>query len=82
MEIMAELETHERQVYTGSVLYVSADGRMDSNISNRSLLCEQGTVRCWGGGGIVADSEWQREYQECYDKVGKFLQALEQIGRA
>jgi para-aminobenzoate synthetase component I len=82
MEIIAELETHERHVYCGSVLYVSADGRMDSNIAIRSLLCDQGEVRCWGGGGIVADSNWQQEYQECYDKVGKFLYVLEKLGRA
>ena len=82
MEIIAELETHERHVYCGSVLYVSADGRMDSNIAIRSLLCRQGEVSCWGGGGIVADSDWQQEYQESYDKVGKFLYALEHIGRA
>jgi len=82
MEIIAELETHERQVYCGSVLYVSADGRMDSNIAIRSLLCDQGEVHCWGGGGIVADSDWQQEYQESYDKVGRFLQTLEHIGRA
>jgi para-aminobenzoate synthetase component 1 len=80
MEIIAELEPHERSVYCGSVLYVSADGRMDSNIAIRSLLCEQGKVRCWGGGGIVADSRWQQEYQETYDKVGRFLAALEQFG--
>jgi para-aminobenzoate synthetase component 1 len=78
MEIIAELETHERDVYCGSVLYVSADGRMDSNIAIRSLLCDGGVVRCWGGGGIVADSDWQQEYQESYDKVGQFLAALEQ----
>ncbi|MCB1706082.1 MAG: aminodeoxychorismate synthase component I [Halioglobus sp.] len=77
MQIIAELETHERDVYCGSVLYVSADGRMDSNISIRSLLCDSGTVRCWGGGGIVADSDWRQEYQESYDKVGKFLDTLE-----
>lgn len=77
MQIIAELETHERQAYCGSLLYVSADGRMDSNIAIRSLLCDDGLVRCWGGGGIVADSEWQQEYQESYDKVGKFLDALE-----
>lgn len=78
MEIIAELETRERLVYCGSVLYVSADGRMDSNIAIRSLLCNQGKVHCWGGGGIVADSDWQREYQETYDKVGSFLHTLEQ----
>ena len=78
MEIIAELETHERRAYCGSVLYISADGRMDSNIAIRSLLCSAGQVRCWGGGGIVADSDWQQEYQESYDKVGKFLVTLEQ----
>ncbi|MCB1688217.1 MAG: aminodeoxychorismate synthase component I [Halioglobus sp.] len=78
MEIIAELEPHERDVYCGSVVYVSADGRMDSNIAIRSLLCAEGEVRCWGGGGIVADSDWEQEYQESYDKVGKFLTALEQ----
>jgi para-aminobenzoate synthetase component 1 len=77
MEIIAELEPHDRLAYCGCVLYISADGRMDSNIAIRSLLCERGVIRCWGGGGIVADSDWQQEYQECLDKVGKFLRALE-----
>lgn len=81
MEIIAELETHQRSVYCGSVLYISADGRMDSNIAIRTLLCDQGEVRCWSGGGIVADSDWQQEYQETYDKVGKFLHALEEPGK-
>jgi para-aminobenzoate synthetase component 1 len=80
MEIIAELEMEQRNVYCGSVLYISADGRMDSNIAIRSILCNQGKLRCWGGGGIVADSNWQLEYQECYDKVGKFLSALEKTG--
>ncbi|MFT4519980.1 MAG: para-aminobenzoate synthetase component 1 [Halioglobus sp.] len=79
MEIISELETHDRMVYCGSVLYVSADGRMDSNIAIRTLLCNEGEIRCWAGGGIVADSQWQQEYQETYDKVGKFLNALEEL---
>ena len=77
MEIVAELEPHAREVYCGSVFYISADGRMDSNIAIRTLLCSDGEVRCWGGGGIVADSQWRQEYQETYDKVGRFLDALE-----
>ena len=77
MEIIEELESHPRQVYCGSLLYISADGRMDSNVAIRTLLCHQNEVLCWGGGGIVADSQWQQEYQETYDKVGKFLQLLE-----
>lgn len=81
MEIIGELEPHAREVYCGSVMYISADGRMDSNIAIRSLLCTEGEVRCWGGGGIVADSQWRQEYQETFDKVGKFLSVLESMGQ-
>jgi para-aminobenzoate synthetase component 1 len=77
MQIIQELEPHRRRAYCGSVLYISADGRMDSNIAIRSLLCEADKIYCWAGGGIVADSQWQDEYQETWDKVGRLLQALE-----
>ena len=79
MEIIAELEPHAREIYCGSVLYISADGRMDSNIAIRTLLCSDGEIRCWGGGGIVADSQWRQEYQETFDKVGMFLSLLESM---
>jgi para-aminobenzoate synthetase component 1 len=78
MEIIAELEPVAREAYCGSVLYVSADGRLDSNIAIRTLRCEGGSLRCWGGGGIVADSRLQREFQETCDKVGRFLSLLEE----
>ena len=81
MEIIAELEPHRRQVYCGAILYISADGRMDSNIAIRTLLCHEGEIHCWGGGGIVADSQWQREYQETWDKVGLFLNCLESMNK-
>ena len=77
MEIIAQLEPQARQVYCGSMLYVSADGRMDSNIAIRTMLCQNNEIHCWGGGGIVADSQCDQEYQETYDKVGKLLDALE-----
>ena len=80
MEIIDELEPDPRQAYCGSMLYISADGRMDSNIAIRSLLCEEDRISCWGGGGIVADSEWESEYQETWDKVGRFIEALEATG--
>ncbi len=79
MEIIAELEPDPRRLYCGAVLYISADGRMDSNIAIRSLLCEEGRIHCWAGGGIVSDSQWQLEYQETYDKVGKFIRLLEAL---
>ena len=80
MEIIAELEPDPRQVYCGSVLYISADGRMDSNIAIRTLVCADRQVHCWAGGGIVADSQWRQEYQETWDKVGRFLGVLEGMG--
>jgi len=52
---------------------------MDSSIAIRSLLIKDGTVSCWGGGGIVADSECEAEYQETFTKVRVLLNTLEQI---
>lgn len=78
MEIIAELEPHARRAYCGSVFYLSDCGRMDSNIAIRSLLREGEDIFCWGGGGLVADSQWEKEYQETWDKVGRFIEALDQ----
>ena len=77
MQIISELEPDPRGPYCGSVFYREPGGNMDSNIAIRTLVCEQGNMRCWGGGGLVADSEMEREYQETWDKVGSFLDALE-----
>jgi len=79
MQIIAELEPDPRQVYCGSLLYISADGRMDSNIAIRTLQCNGGEIHCWAGGGIVADSRCEQEYQETWDKVGKFIEVLERL---
>lgn len=76
MEIIEELEPHSRDFYCGSMLYLDINGRMDSNILIRSLLASNGTIRCWGGGGIVADSTCESEYQEINDKIGKLLKSL------
>ena len=79
MEIIDELEPNQRKLYCGSIAYISADGKMDSNIAIRTLLCENDDIYCWGGGGIVADSNWQLEYQETFDKVGQLIIALEEM---
>lgn len=79
MEIIAELEPDPRQSYCGSLLYVSADGQMDSNIAIRTFVCESGVMRGWAGGGIVADSRWEQEYQETFDKLGGLLRLLETL---
>jgi len=76
MEIIEELEPHRRSVYCGSVGYISACGKMDSSITIRTLICEENSIYCWAGGGLVADSNVESEYQETFDKVGKILPLL------
>lgn len=77
MEIIDELEPHRRSIYCGSIGYISACGRMDTNITIRTLLHHQNRIYCWGGGGIVADSEIDAEYQETFNKVNNLLRCLE-----
>ncbi|MCT6700810.1 aminodeoxychorismate synthase component I [Rheinheimera sp. 4Y26] len=76
MEIIEELEPCRRSVYCGSIVYFSQHGRMDSNIAIRTLLCVDGQIHCWAGGGIVADSTFASEYQETFDKVARILPVL------
>ena len=76
MEIIMELERQPRGIYCGSIGYVSATGRMDTNIAIRTLRTRGNTIECRGGGGIVADSSPEDEYQECLDKVGILMRTL------
>ncbi|MDM3872609.1 aminodeoxychorismate synthase component I [Porticoccus sp. W117] len=78
MEIIDELESCQRSVYCGSLGYISRCGRMDFNIAIRTLVADQQTLHCWGGGGIVADSNASAEYQESLDKVERLMKCLEQ----
>jgi para-aminobenzoate synthetase component 1 len=76
MEIIEELEPQRRNAYCGSIGYISACGTMDTNITIRTLITENGRIYCSAGGGIVADSQEQAEYQETFDKVGRILPQL------
>lgn len=77
MEIIEELEPHRRSVYCGSIGYISRCGRMDTSITIRTLISQQDTLYAWAGGGLVADSEANSEYQETLDKLSKILPILE-----
>ena len=81
MEIIDELEPYRRGVYCGAIGYLGFNGDMDINIAIRTLQIMDGQARFWAGGGIVADSNWQAEYQECLDKAAP-MQALLQPGVA
>ncbi len=79
MQIIDELEPTRRGLYCGSLVYLDVRGEMDSSIAIRSLLVKDDQVCCWGGGGIVADSQWEAEYQESMTKVRVLLQTLESL---
>ncbi|WP_111640874.1 aminodeoxychorismate synthase component I [Marinimicrobium alkaliphilum] len=76
MEIIEELEPTRRHAYCGSLGYLSADGQMDTSITIRTLVCDRERIHCWGGGGIVADSVAEQEYQESLDKVSLLMDTL------
>ncbi len=78
MQIIEEIEPHRRGVYCGAIGYVGYDGNMDTNIAIRTLVHSHGTVRFWAGGGIVADSQREAEYQETFDKAAALLSLLQQ----
>ncbi|MBX8460006.1 aminodeoxychorismate synthase component 1 [Enterobacter sp. RIT637] len=77
MEIIDELEPHRRNAWCGSIGYVSLCGTMDTSITIRTLTACDGNLYCSAGGGIVADSQVDAEYQETFDKVNRILQQLE-----
>lgn len=82
MQIIEELEPHRRGLYCGSIGYIGFDGNMDVNITIRTLVYNQGEIRCWAGGGIVHDSDVDDEYQETFDKAAAMLRLLRDKGLA
>ncbi|WP_282347439.1 aminodeoxychorismate synthase component I [Pseudomonas sp. PS01301] len=76
MQIIDEVEPTQRAIYCGSLLYLDVRGEMDSSITIRTLLIKDEQVCCWGGGAIVADSQWQAEYEESIFKVKVLLDTL------
>ena len=80
MEIIEQLEPNRRGVYCGAIGYIGFDGNMDSNIVIRTLVYSGGTIRCWAGGGLVADSQCEAEYQETLDKAAAMLELLRRFG--
>lgn len=77
MQIIDQLEPHQRSLYCGSIAYCDIRGRMDSNIAIRTFLCSDHKIHCYGGGGIVSDSTMENEYQEIQVKISRLLSILE-----
>jgi anthranilate synthase component 1 len=77
MEIIEELEPVRRGVYGGAVLYADARGNLDSCIAIRGMYLDGGKGYVQAGAGIVADSMPQKEAEECANKAGAVLRAVE-----
>ena len=78
MEIIDELEGVARGVYTGSIGWFGANGDGELNIAIRTVVCDRGRALVQVGGGIVADSTPEGEYQETLDKARALLEAIAQ----
>jgi anthranilate synthase component I len=77
MQIIEELEPVRRGIYGGSVLYADFAGNLDSCIAIRTMLMSGKRAYLQAGAGIVADSDPEREYEECMNKAKAVLRAVE-----
>jgi anthranilate synthase component 1 len=76
MEIIDELEPCRRGVYGGAVGYVDFSGNLDTCIALRTLVIKDGSAYVQAGGGIVADSEPDREMEESRNKARALIRAV------
>jgi para-aminobenzoate synthetase component 1 len=80
MEIIAELEPVARGVYCGTIGYWSVTGAMDTSVAIRTCVVRDGWAHFGVGGGVVADSDPDREYAESLDKARGIVMALRAPG--
>ena len=76
MEIIDELEPVRRGVYGGAVGYFDFTGDMDTCIAIRTMVIQNNRIYGQAGAGIVADSDPQREHEECHNKARVLFQAV------
>lgn len=76
MEVIDELEHGRRNLYTGSIGYISLDGDCDFNIVIRTALYQNGVYHLGAGGGITCESELEFEYEETLQKARALLKVL------
>jgi len=77
MEIIEELEKTRRGIYAGGILYLDFAGNLDSCIALRTMVIKNGVAHIQAGGGIVADSTPEGEFDESVNKSKALLRALE-----
>ena len=76
-QLISELEPEKRGPYSGGVGYFSYNGNMDTCIAIRTLILKDKTVYLQAGGGIVADSIIENEYQETLHKMQALIGAID-----
>ncbi|MBY0270966.1 MAG: anthranilate synthase component I [Burkholderiales bacterium] len=77
MEIIDELEPVKRSIYAGAVGYLGFHGNMDVAIALRTAVIKDGKLHVQAGGGVVADSQPEAEWQETQNKARALLRAAE-----
>jgi len=77
MEIIEELEPVKRSIYTGSIGYISFTGDMDTSIVIRTMTVKDEDVYFHVGGGIVYDSDPEKEYEETLHKAKALIDAID-----
>ncbi len=82
MEIIAETEPTTRGIYTGSIGWLDASGKMELNIAIRTIVTARGEAFFNVGGGIVWDSDPEEEYRETLHKGEKLADALQKLATA
>ncbi|MBQ8176556.1 MAG: anthranilate synthase component I family protein, partial [Oscillospiraceae bacterium] len=75
-QLIAELENSKRGIYGGAIGYIDFTGNLDTCIAIRIAYKKNGKVFIRSGAGIVADSDPEKEYQECINKAAAVVNAL------
>lgn len=76
-QLIGELENNKRGIYGGAIGYIDFAGNMDTCIAIRIAYKKNGKVFVRSGAGIVADSDPEKEFEECLNKAKSSLKALE-----
>tara|TARA_B100000212_G_scaffold90639_1_gene66530 strand:- start:2526 stop:3020 length:495 start_codon:yes stop_codon:yes gene_type:complete len=80
MEIIDELEPVKRNIYGGAVGYIGWNDNMDMAIAIRTAVIKQNKLHVQAGGGVVADSDPQMEWEETMNKARAIIRAAERLG--
>ena len=80
MQIIDEMEPTKRGPYGGAVGYFDFSGNMDTCITIRTIVLQEGNAYVQAGGGVVADSVPEREFDETLNKAKALLRAIQVAG--